>query len=56
MRPSRPCFSSAPAGAAARLCPGVPLGDGRAFACLYARNDRAGQACSSAAQATLKAN
>ena len=41
---------------AAQVCPGVPTGDGRIFACLYAREDRIGATCSAAAQATLKAN
>ena len=36
------------------LCPGMPPGDARVFACLYARADRAGKACSDAATATLR--
>ena len=36
------------------LCPGIPPGDARVFACLYARSDRAGKACSDAATATLR--
>jgi hypothetical protein len=36
------------------LCPGIPPGDARVFACLYARADRAGKACSDAATATLR--
>ena len=39
---------------AASVCPGVPTGDGRVFACLYARSDRVPAACTSAAEATLK--
>jgi hypothetical protein len=42
------------AAAAASLCPGVPGGDGRAFACLYARSDRVSKTCNSEAQAALK--
>jgi hypothetical protein len=42
------------AAAAASLCPGVPLGDGRIFACLYARSDRASQTCNNEAQAALR--
>ena len=37
---------------AAQFCPG--MGQGRVFACLYARSDRIPKACSDAAQATLK--
>ena len=37
---------------AAQFCPG--MGQGRVFACLYARSDRVPKACSDAAQATLK--
>ena len=40
--------------AAARFCPGMTPGEGRIFACLYARSDRVPKACSDAAQATLK--
>ena len=40
--------------AAARFCPGMKPGEGRIFACLYARSDRIPKACSDAAQATLK--
>jgi len=40
--------------AAARFCPGMKPGEGRVFACLYARSDRIPKACSDAAQATLK--
>ncbi len=40
--------------AAARFCPGMTPGEGRVFACLYARSDRIPKACSDAAQATLK--
>ena len=36
------------------LCPNIPAGDARVFACLYARSDRAGKACSDAATATLR--
>jgi hypothetical protein len=32
----------------------VPLGDGRIFACLYARSDRAPQTCNNEAQAALR--
>ena len=36
------------------LCPAVPTGDGRAFACLYARADRVPKTCLDATQAELK--
>lgn len=36
------------------LCPGVSTGDGRAFACLYARGDRVPKTCADSAQAELK--
>ena len=39
---------------AAQFCPGMTPGEGRVFACLYARSDRVPQACSDAAQATLE--
>ena len=39
---------------AAQFCPGMGPGEGRVFACLYARSDRVPKACSDAAQATLK--
>jgi hypothetical protein len=39
--------------AAARYCPGVPAGDGRVFACLYARADRVDPKCTSAAKAVV---
>ena len=39
---------------AAQFCPGMTPGQGRVFACLYARSDRVPKACSDAAQATLK--
>ena len=39
---------------AAQFCPGMTSGEGRVFACLYARSDRVPKACSDAAQATLK--
>ncbi len=39
---------------AAQFCPGMTPGEGRVFACLYARSDRVPKACSDAAQATLK--
>ena len=39
---------------AARFCPGMPPGEGRVFACLYAHSNRVGKACTDAAQATLK--
>ena len=42
------------AGSAKSLCPAVPTGDGRAFACLYARGDRVPKACAEAARAELK--
>jgi hypothetical protein len=41
---------------AGRYCSGVPQGDGRAFACLYANSNRVSAACTSAAEATVKAN
>ena len=40
--------------AAASLCPGVPLGDGRIFACLYGRSDRVSQTCNNESQAALR--
>jgi hypothetical protein len=41
-------------GPAKALCPGIPPGNARVFACLYARSDRAGKTCSDAATATLR--
>ncbi len=38
---------------AATFCPGMTPGEGRVFACLYARSDRIPKACSDAAQAAL---
>lgn len=35
---------------AQQLCPGVPTGDSRVFACLYSRMSRVSEACSSAAE------
>ncbi len=46
-----PQVCAAPAKA---LCPGIPTGDGRVLACLYARSDRAGPACTAAAEAAMK--
>jgi hypothetical protein len=42
------------AGPAQSLCSGFPNNDARVFACLYARSDRAGRACSDAATSTLR--
>jgi hypothetical protein len=42
------------AASAAQFCPGMKPGEGRVFACLYARSDRVSAACSDAAQATLE--
>ena len=42
------------AAAAAKFCPGMTPGEGRVFACLDARSDRVPNACSDAAEATLK--
>ena len=42
------------AASAAQFCPGMTPGEGRVFACLYARSDRVPKACSSAAQAVLE--
>ena len=39
---------------AAQFCPGMTPGEGRVFACLYARSDRVSKACSDAAQAALE--
>ena len=39
---------------AATLCPNIPAGDARVFACLYARSDRASQTCNNQAQAALR--
>lgn len=41
-------------GAAARVCPGVPEGDARVFACLYAHSDRVSQICISDARKALR--
>lgn len=40
---------------AGRVCGDVQSGDGRMFACLYARTDQVSSACSSDAKATLDA-
>ena len=42
--------------AAARVCPDVPAGDGRVFACLYARSSQVGADCTSEAEQTIRAN
>ena len=42
------------AAAAASFCPGVPPGDGRIFACLYARSNRVSQTCNNEAEAALR--
>ncbi len=39
---------------AAQFCPDMTPGEGRVFACLYARSDRVPKACSDAAQAMLE--
>ena len=39
---------------AAQFCPGMPPGEGRVFACLYAYSNRVGKACADAAEAALK--
>jgi hypothetical protein len=52
----RAALPAACAGPAARLCPGVTPGDGRVFACLYARSTQVDASCAAAAEATLKAN
>jgi hypothetical protein len=49
----RAALPQACAAPAASFCPGVPPGDGRIFACLYARSDRIGAGCTSAAKAAL---
>ena len=41
------------AAVADRFCPGVPIGDGRIFACLYARSDRLDARCTRAARGVL---
>ena len=41
-------------GPAQSLCPGMATDRGPVYACLYARSDRAGKACSDAARATLQ--
>lgn len=38
---------------AASLCPGVPLGNGQVFACLYSRDNRVSSACSAATDTLL---
>lgn len=50
----RVALPQACAAPAKSLCPGIPAGDGRVLACLYARSDRAGKACTAAAQAAMK--
>jgi hypothetical protein len=40
--------------AVARYCQGVAPGDGRVFACLYARTDRVGDVCSAEAEAAVE--
>jgi hypothetical protein len=40
----------------ARFCQGVPPGDGRVFACLYANSNRVPKACTEAARATIRGN
>ena len=49
-RASLPGACAAPA---AQFCPHMTPGEGRVFACLYARSDRVPRACSDAAQAML---
>jgi hypothetical protein len=39
---------------AAQFCPSMTPGEGRVFACLYARSDRIPTDCAAAAEATLK--
>ena len=51
LRATLPQSCAAPA---ASLCPGVPLGDGRVFACLYARSDRVSRTCNGEAEAALR--
>jgi hypothetical protein len=46
-----PAACAAPA---AKFCPDMTPGQGRVFACLYARSDRVSKACSEAAQAVLE--
>ncbi len=50
-RASLPEACAAPA---AQFCPGMTPGEGRVFACLYARSDRVPKACSDAAKAALE--
>ena len=50
-RASLPEACAAPA---AEFCPQMTPGEGRVFACLYARSDRVPQACSDAAQEALE--
>jgi Cysteine rich repeat len=40
-------------GAAASVCPDVPTGDGRVFACLYARSSQVGEECANTAEQTM---
>ena len=42
------------AASAKSLCPGVPTGDGRVLACLYARADRVPKPCVTAVRTALK--
>lgn len=39
---------------ASQFCSGVAAGDGRVFACLYARGDRVSETCSADVEQTLK--
>ncbi len=50
----RAALPQACAAPAAQFCPGMTPGEGRVFACLYARSDRVPKTCSDAAQATLE--
>jgi Cysteine rich repeat len=50
----RASLPTACAKSAARFCPSMTPGEGRVFACLYARSDRIPKACSDAAQAVLE--
>ena len=50
----RASLPDACAASAAQFCPDMRPGEGRVFACLYARSDRVPEACSAATQAALE--
>ena len=50
----RAALPQACAASAAQFCPGMTPGEGRVFACLYARSDRVSKACLDTSQELLK--